>query len=50
MKHDFTFVHWNDDGVAVYTCKECGSKADSKTIYVMDREHDCKNKKLDLRN
>jgi len=53
MKHDFTFTRWANDPilygskqfilldpprVALYACTHCGTKADSKTLYVMDRE------------
>ena len=50
MKHDFTFTHWANGPIVVYdaymepikiatyTCIQCGAKADSKTLYVMDRE------------
>lgn len=39
QNHDFTFVGKADEeGVNKFTCKNCGVKADSKTLYVMDRE------------
>lgn len=28
----------DEEGVNKFTCKCCGAKADSKTLYVMDRE------------
>ena len=48
--HDFTFTHWGNGPLVVYdyyiepikiaryTCTKCGAKADSKTLYMMDRE------------
>ena len=44
VKHDFTFVRWGDGTyeeplkIARYTCVKYGAKADSRTLYVMDRE------------
>lgn len=43
-KHDFVFVRWahgtceSPNAIAIFVCSKCGAKADSKTLYVMDRE------------